>query len=88
MYKVYALFFKDLRRIYVGMSKNTNQREKDHVRGKTKSTKNKGKFVLKILEECKTRKEAREREKYWKSGCGKEKLKIIAGWSNGSSRGS
>jgi hypothetical protein len=27
------------------------------------------------IEEKETRKEAREREKYWKSGCGKEFLK-------------
>jgi putative endonuclease len=28
-------------------------------------------------EECKTRPEARVREKYWKSGIGKEKLKKL-----------
>jgi hypothetical protein len=28
-----------------------------------------------FTEECDTRKEARERERYYKNGCGKEKLK-------------
>jgi putative endonuclease len=88
MYKIYALFFKDIQRIYVGMTGNIEQRICDHNKGRTKSTKNKGKFDMKILEECKDRKIARKREKYWKSGCGKEKLKNIAEWSNGSSRGS
>jgi len=75
MYKVYALFFKDIKRIYVGMTKDIKQRISEHERGKVKSTKNRGKFIVKILEECKNRKLARKREKYWKSGCGKEKLK-------------
>lgn len=70
------------------MTSNVKQRMYDHQRGKTRSTKNRGKFVIKVLEECESREAAREREKYWKSGCGKEKLKNIAGWSNGSSRGS
>ena len=76
MYKIYALFFKDIKRIYIGMTSNIEQRIKYHKRGKTRSTKNRGEFVVKVLEECKTREEARKREKYWKSGIGKEKLKI------------
>jgi len=76
MYKIYALFFKDRERIYIGMTSNIEQRINYHERGKVRSTKNRGEFVVKILEECKTREVARSREKYWKSGCGKEKLKI------------
>gem|GEM_PF-6647435 len=79
MYKIYALFFQDIKRIYVGMTKNIEQRIKNHKMGKVRSTKNRGEFFVKILEECKNREEARKREKYWKSGCGKEKLKIQRG---------
>ena len=32
-------------------------------------------FYVRILEECDNRESARKRERYWKSGCGKEQLK-------------
>lgn len=73
MYTIYALYFKD--RIYVGMTNNVDRRILEHKRGKTKSTKNRGGFSLRIIEKCSERKDARLKEKYWKSGCGKEKLK-------------
>ena len=57
------------------MTSNYIQRLKDHKKDKTRSTKNRGEFISKIIEECANRKEARLREKYWKSGCGKEELK-------------
>ena len=76
MYVVYALFFEDVKRIYVGMTGNLEERIKYHKRGKTRSTKNRGTFIVKIIEECVSREEARKREKYWKSGCGKELLKL------------
>ena len=79
MYNIYALFYEDLNRIYVGMTENLQRRINDHKRGKTRSTKNRGKFSVMIIEECQTREDARKREKYWKSGCGKEILKNIAG---------
>ncbi|MFA7209788.1 MAG: GIY-YIG nuclease family protein [Parcubacteria group bacterium] len=88
MYAIYSLFFKNEKRIYVGMTNDINRRMAEHRRGKTKSTKNRGGFDMKIIEMCESREIARNRELYWKSGCGKERLKIIAGWSNGSSRGS
>lgn len=85
MYSIYALHFEKI--IYVGMTDNIERRIREHKNGKTRSTKNRGDFYVEIMEECEDRKSARKREKYWKSGCGKEKLKI-AGWSNGSSSGS
>jgi len=79
MYTVYALFFKSGKMIYVGMADDLERRIREHKNGKTRSTRNKGNFVVKIIEKCESRIEARKREKYWKSGCGKEKLKNIAG---------
>ncbi|NLC31028.1 MAG: GIY-YIG nuclease family protein [Candidatus Moranbacteria bacterium] len=89
MYNIYALFYEDLNRIYVGMTENLQRRINDHKRGKTRSTKNRGKFSVMIIEECQTREDARKREKYWKSGCGKEILKKYRGVEQfGSSSGS
>jgi len=75
MYYVYALFYKNCKRIYIGITEDINKRIKYHKRGKTRSTKNRGEFEAKIIERCQNRATARKREKYWKSGCGKEKLK-------------
>ena len=57
------------------MTKNVESRIRYHKRGKTRSTKNRGEFDLKIIEHCQDHTAARKREKYWKSGCGKEQLK-------------
>jgi len=75
MYKIYALFYRKQNRIYVGMTSNIERRVKEHRIGKNKSTKNRGDFFPIIIDECKDRVTARKRELYWKSGCGKERLK-------------
>ncbi len=77
MYTIYALFFKNIKRIYIGMTSDLDRRIAEHRRGKTRSTKNRGEFDIKIIEICENRETARSRELYWKSGCGKEKLKIL-----------
>jgi len=50
---------------------------KEHNRGKksTPSTRNRGPFLLIYKEKVKDRKEARKREKYLKSGVGREFIK-------------
>ncbi len=88
MYKIYALFFKDVKRVYVGMTNDLNRRIAEHKRGKTRSTKNRGEFDIVVIEECEVREDARKREKYWKSGYGKEVLKYSGMEQSGSSRGS
>lgn len=80
MYAIYALYFVS-GRIYVGMTSNLEQRIKYHSKQRIKSTKNRGLFIVRIIEYCPDRVTARKREKYWKSGCGKEKLKM---WSSSS----
>ena len=58
------------------MTNDLNRRIKEHKRGKTRTTKNK--VIVRVLkiERRKDRLSARKREKYWKSGCGKEFLKV------------
>ncbi len=74
-YTVYAIMSDVDNRIYVGFTKNFDVRLKEHNQGKTKSTKGYRPWRLFYKEEVGTRIIAREREKYLKSGCGKEYLK-------------
>ena len=74
VYFIYALRFDD-GRIYVGMTNNLSRRVAEHKRGKTKSTKNREKFKVICIETYLDRLKAHTREKYWKSGYGKERLK-------------
>jgi putative endonuclease len=77
MYFVYAISSKIHNYIYVGLTKDIELRLKRHNDGRERTTKFYSPFNLIYSEECKTRPEARVREKYWKSGIGKEKLRII-----------
>ena len=75
-YFVYAIKSKKDGRIYVGMSTNPEKRLKEHNTGEVFSTKGFTPWIPIFLENCGLdRKQARIREKYWKSGIGKEKLK-------------
>ena len=76
-YFVYVIKSEIDGRIYVGFSENVQKRIKEHNSGKTKSTKGYRPWQLFFTLECESRKEAREKEKYYKSGIGKEKLKIM-----------
>jgi putative endonuclease len=77
MYYVYAISSTDRNYIYVGLTNNTNRRLLEHNCGKNKTTKPYRPFKLILTEEYETRFEARKREKYLKSGFGKEFLKTI-----------
>ena len=77
MYTVYAIKSKVDGRIYVGFTKEINRRIKEHNTGKTRSTRAFKPWVLIYKEDCQSRIEAREREKYLKGGSGKEFLKRI-----------
>ncbi|MGJ8683318.1 MAG: GIY-YIG nuclease family protein [Nonlabens sp.] len=75
MFTVYALSSVYRNYIYVGLSSELEERLKRHNSGKNKTTKPYAPFILLYSEELETRDEARIREKYWKSGTGKEQLK-------------
>ncbi len=62
-------------RFYVGMSKDVQKRLKEHNSGRTKSTKGYRPWSIIHIERYPDRVAARKREKYLKSGFGKQWLK-------------
>ncbi|MBN1596709.1 MAG: GIY-YIG nuclease family protein [Bacteroidales bacterium] len=78
MFYVYAIISKVNNRIYVGMTSNIDKRLHEHNTGRTRSTKHYRPWVLFFTEPCESRSDARTREKYWKSGTGKEQLKTMS----------
>jgi putative endonuclease len=60
------------------MTKNLKDRYQRHNQGREKTTRPYVPFNLIFVEKVYgTRLEARKREKYWKSGIGKEKLRLL-----------
>jgi len=76
-YYVYALKSLKDGRIYIGISENIVKRLEQHNGGKTKSTKGYAPWKIIFTRKANDRKHARELEKYYKSGSGKEKLKKL-----------
>ena len=78
MYFVYVLKSKKDDRLYTGITNDLKCRLAEHNRGKssTPSTKNRGPFIVIYSEKVENRKLAREREKYLKSGNGREFIKL------------
>lgn len=62
-------------RFYVGMTQNIDKRINEHNSGRTKSTKGYVPWKLFFFEIFPDRKSARAREKYLKSGFGKQWIK-------------
>lgn len=77
MFCVYAISSIKRNYVYVGFTQNIEERLKRHNKGWERTTKPYAPFKLIFKEIVDTRTEARNREKYWKSGIGKEKLRII-----------
>jgi putative endonuclease len=77
MYHVYALKSITRNYIYVGFTSDLERRINEHNKGYNKTTKPYAPFELIYSEELETRESARKREKYWKSGTGKRRLKKL-----------
>lgn len=77
MHYVYAISSIGHNYIYVGMTQDVDKRIQRHNDGRERTTKFYRPFELIYSEVCKTRIEARVREKYWKSGIGKEQLRKL-----------
>ncbi|MCW5900122.1 MAG: GIY-YIG nuclease family protein [Flavobacteriales bacterium] len=63
--------------IYVGISTDVARRVEEHQRGKEPTTRPYRPFEVLLVEAKSDRREARQREKYLKSGVGKEFLKDL-----------
>ena len=77
IYFVYVIQSKVDNRLYVGLSRDVTRRIKEHNLGYVKPTKGYRPWILAHKEKIGSRKNARIREKYLKSGCGKELLKSM-----------
>jgi putative endonuclease len=77
MYYVYAIKSLTRNYIYVGLTDDTERRISQHNNKKEKTTRSFAPFKTILIEKYDTRIEARIREKYLKSGIGKEYLKSL-----------
>ena len=77
MFYVYAIRSLIKNYIYVGLTKDVEERILRHNSGYEKTTKPFRPFELILVEEVLNRAQARTREKYWKSGIGKERLRRV-----------
>ena len=78
-YFVYIIYSLTDFRYYTGLTNDLVRRMKEHNRGSngTPSTLNRGPFILVHAEESQSLIKARSREKYWKSGEGRELRDMI-----------
>ncbi|WP_150452449.1 GIY-YIG nuclease family protein [Arenibacter lacus] len=79
---VYAISSLTSNYIYVGMTTELEARIRRHNGGREKTTKPYIPFKLIFTECCENRLEGRKREKYWKSGVGKEQLRSLRDKNN------
>jgi putative endonuclease len=77
MYYVYAIRSETRNYLYVGLTSDLDRRFNEHQAGHNRTTKPYCPFCLIHVETFSTRREARVREVYLKSGSGKEFLKSI-----------
>jgi len=77
MYYVYVLKSINKNYLYVGLTNNLKRRISQHEDGKERTTRSYKPFSLLYTENYLSRQEARNREKYLKSGTGKEFLKSL-----------
>ena len=74
---VYVLVNNDLTAHYTGMTTDVDRRFSEHNSHAVKSTKGRGPWQLLLLELCADRLQARSREKCWKSGGGRKRIRHI-----------
>lgn len=79
MYTVYVIKSTTRNYTYVGLTNNLERRLFDHNMGYNKTTKPYCPFDVIYTEECPDRISARNREKYFKSGVGREFIKSLLG---------
>jgi len=75
MFYVYVIYSQIKNVLYKGLTSNLERRLREHNEGYNQSTKPGSPWKLIYREKFKTRKEARQKEKYFKSGIGREFLR-------------
>jgi putative endonuclease len=75
MFYVYVMQSKKDDRFYTGLTSDLRKRFQEHIGNKVTSTKNRGPFEMIYHEACINKFDAIAREKYLKSGMGKQYLK-------------
>lgn len=75
MYVIYFIIDEDSGKTYIGFSDNIARRLCEHKQGKVKTTKSFVKIRCCILERIENLSIARKRERYWKAGSGRKKIK-------------
>lgn len=78
-YFVYILQSQKTGEFYKGLTDNFSRRFHEHVLGKCKFTRDKLPIDVIYVHVCKDRIEARDWEKFFKSGIGREVIKELAG---------
>lgn len=74
-YFTYVIYSQSHNRLYKGLTQNIEKRLEEHNRGLTSSTKFYKPWTLIFSEEFSSRDEARKREKFLKSGQGRDFIK-------------
>ena len=77
MFYTYAIKSNEKNYIYVGLTNNPDRRISEHNNKKERTTRSYAPFKTILIEEHENRVTARKREKYLKSGAGKEFLKSL-----------
>lgn len=77
MFFTYILISEKDNRTYTGYTSNLEERLRYHNSGMVKATRNRRPFKILYKEEFATAKEAKEKERYFKSSAGRRKLKNI-----------
>lgn len=77
MFEVYAIKSVNRNYLYIGLTNNFERRFKQHNEGQNRTTKSYAPFIVVFKETLPNRVKARERDKYLKSGSGKEYLKSL-----------
>ena len=78
-WNVYVLRSLKNGRLYTGSTNDLPRRIAEHTRGKTKYTRHAGPFELVYSEKYSSGLEARQRERFLKTGQGREELKRLMG---------
>ena len=77
MFHVYVIRSQTTKRLYTGYTTDLTQRVGQHNHAITRSTKNRGPWILVYSESYTTRAEAMRRERFLKSGRGREEVKHL-----------